>query len=315
MKKGLGRGLNALLDGVTSAGQVRDAQAQSLAAEPTTASAIVSGNSILVDIRNVEPNPTQPRQFFDDDALVELAESIKTFGIVQPLLVKDNGGGHYIIIAGERRYRAARLAKLSQIPVIIKEYTEIESLQVALIENIQRQDLTPIEEANCFKRLMDDFFFSADDIAAKLGKNKHSIISALHLLELAPRVQELAAEGKLTASHAKILLSVEDPGLQASCAEKIVQDGLSVRASEAMISQVLKIAAKQETEEAEGTNAQTRDNLRHSMATAYRSAENELQRILGSNVHIRPGKKSSKIEIEYYSNADLERILDIFKKL
>jgi len=298
MKKGLGRGLNALLDN-------RE--------ETTTPEATTQGVTML-DIRLLEPNIKQPRQYFDEAALEELAASIKSYGIIQPLLVKESGG-YYTIIAGERRYRAARLAHLTEVPVVIKEYTAMDELQVALIENIQRQDLTPIEEAQCYARLMEEFFFSAEDIGQKLGKSKHAIAGALQLLKLSPAAQAFAVTGELTASHAKILLSVEDPGLQASCAEKIVQDGLSVRASEAMISQVLKIAAKQETEEAEGTNAQTRDNLRHSMATAYRSAENELQRILGSNVHIRPGKKSSKIEIEYYSNADLERILDIFKKL
>ena len=274
-----------------------------------------TGGSIFVDIRNVEPNQSQPRQYFDDAALAELAESIKAFGIVQPLLVKDNGG-QYTIIAGERRYRAARIAKLTEVPVIIKEYTEIESLQVALIENIQRQDLTPIEEANCFKRLMVDFFFSADDIAIKLGKSKHAIIGALHLLELTPRAQELAAEGKLTASHAKPLLSVEDPDMQAACAERIVQEGLSVRAAETMIAQVLKAAAKQ-AEESSAQDIQPLEDsaLKSSRDAAYRNAEAELQRILGSNVHIRTGKKSNKIEIEYYSVADLERILDIFNKL
>jgi len=308
MKKPLGRGLGALLGGAQAAENV-DSRVGAAAIVSEGLPPAATGGALMVDIRKVEPNPTQPRQYFNEDALEELAESMKTFGIVQPLLVTDNGG-HYTIIAGERRYRAARLAKLAEVPVIIKDYTEMEILQVALLENIQRQDLTSIEEANCYKRLMDDFFFSADDIAGKLGKNKHAVISALHLLELTPSVQALAAEGKLTASHAKVLLSVEDPELQAVCADKIVEQGLSVRGAETMVQMALKMAAKKAAE------AQEKPDIPQENATyAYRQAENELKDLLGSQVHIRPGKKKSKIEIEYYTHGDLERILGIFKTL
>ena len=311
MKKGLGRGIGALLDGVASAKPiVEEVQANS----SDDSSKQPAGGTLMVDIRKVEPNPAQPRRFFDEDALAELAESIKNLGIIQPLVVRDNGG-HYTIIAGERRYRAARLAKLAEVPVIVKEYSEIETLQAAIIENIQREDLTPIEEAVSYKRLMEEFFFSADDIATKLGRSKHAVISALHLLELAPRAQELAALGKITASHAKALLSVEDAGLQAQCAEKIAEEQLSVRASEAMIAQVLKLAAKGEAEKAAMEEEVADVAAAENVKAAYRRAESELERVLGSQVHIRPGKKSSKIEIEYYSNEDLDRILDIFKKM
>ena len=309
MKKPLGRGLGALLGGVAAAENNNENRVYMDGSQDSASTAV--GSALMVDIRRVEPNPTQPRQYFNEDALAELAESMKTFGIVQPLLVTDNGG-HYTIIAGERRYRAARLAKLPEVPVIIKDYTEMEILQVALIENIQRQDLTSIEEANCYKRLMDDFFFSAEDIAGKLGKNKHAVISALHLLELSPDVQEFAAEGKLTASHAKVLLSVEDPELQSICAEKIVEQGLSVRGAEAMVQLALKMAAKKAAEETEKADTEHQAQL-ESVTQAYRRAESELRSVLGSQVHIRPGKKKSKIEIEYYNNEDLDRILGIFK--
>jgi len=318
MKKGLGRGLNALIDGVNTAGQAReeenqaaDAQNSNVAVQP-----MPTGGALIVDIRKVEPNKSQPRQYFDEDSLAELAESIKTLGIIQPILVNDNGG-HYTIIAGERRYRAARLAQLTEVPVIVKEYTEMEVLQASIIENIQRQDLTPLEEANSYKRLMDEFFFSAEDIATKLGKSKHAVISALHILELSPRAQELAAQGKITASHAKALLSVEDAELQAVCAEKIVQDGLSVRAAESMIAQELKAAAKSANaaEDEDSSDENTDPTLQENATYAYRRAEYELKRVLGSQVYIRPGKKSSKIEIEYYTTEDLDRILGIFKKL
>jgi len=311
MKKGLGRGIGALLDGVASAKPIVE---EVPANSNDDSSKQPAGGTLMVDIRKVEPNPAQPRRFFDEDALAELAESIKNLGIIQPLVVRDNGG-HYTIIAGERRYRAARLAKLAEVPVIVKEYSEIETLQAAIIENIQREDLTPIEEAVSYKRLMEEFFFSADDIATKLGRSKHAVISALHLLELAPRAQELAALGKITASHAKALLSVEDAGLQAQCAEKIAEEQLSVRASEAMIAQVLKLAAKGEAEKAAMEEEVADVAAAENVKAAYRRAESELERVLGSQVHIRPGKKSSKIEIEYYSNEDLDRILDIFKKM
>jgi ParB family chromosome partitioning protein len=296
-KSGLGKGLGALISGVQSAA---DRQ------EETTIAAPADSGVLMVDIRKVEPNPTQPRQFFDEEALDELAESMQSFGIVQPLLVTAEGG-KYMIIAGERRYRAARKAQIKEIPVIVKDYTAMEILQVALIENIQRQDLTSIEEATCYKRLMDDFFFSPDDVAGKLGKSKHSVISALHLLELTPRAQQLASEGKLTASHAKVLLNVEDEELQAACAEKIAEVGLSVREADTMVAAALKLAAKKAAPPAEPLDEQTEK--------AYRQAETEIKGVLGSQVHIIPGKKRSKIEIEYYSADDLERILGLLRRL
>ncbi|MCL2577994.1 MAG: ParB/RepB/Spo0J family partition protein [Defluviitaleaceae bacterium] len=310
-KSGLGKGLGALISGVQSAAvkeeEKKDVGVNSSAETENAASSGV----LMVDIRKVEPNPTQPRQYFDEEALDELAESMKTFGIVQPLLVTDENG-HYTIIAGERRYRAARKALLTEIPVIVKDYTEMEILQVALIENIQRQDLTSIEEATCYKRLMDDFFFSPDDVAGKLGKSKHAVISALHLLELTPRAQELASEGKLTASHAKVLLNVEDEELQALCAEKIAETSLSVRESEAMVNSVLKAAAKKAAQE-QITAEEKNEN--ENAEKAFRRAETELKHVLGSQVHIIPGKKRSKIEIEYYSTEDLERLLALFRRL
>jgi len=304
-KAGLGKGLNALISGV-QAGATQQKEAF-LEAEN-----IFAANGVLiVDIRKVEPNPTQPRQFFDEDALEELAESMKTFGIVQPLLVSEEDG-KYMIIAGERRYRAARKAQLTEVPVIVKNYTEMEILQVALIENIQRQDLTSIEEATCYKRLMDDFFFSPEDVAVKLGKSKHAVISALHLLELVPRAQELASEGKLTASHAKVLLNVEDEELQSACAEKIAQAALSVRESEIMINAALKSAAKKVAQEEIPAEEK---NIAENIQKEFRRTETELKHLLGSQVHILPGKKRSKIEIEYYSADDLERLLSLFRRL
>ena len=319
-KSGLGKGLGALISGVQTGAVSREEQ--DTAPSDGTQKAQGSGAGVLmVDIRKVEPNPGQPRQYFDEDALSELAESMKTFGIVQPLLVTDSGG-HYSIIAGERRYRAARIAKLTEVPVIIKDYTEMEILQVALIENIQRQDLTSIEEATCYKRLMDDFFFSAEDVAGKLGKSKHAVISALHLLELAPKAQELASQGKLTASHAKVLLMVEEEELQTEYAKEIAETGLSVRESEVMINARLKELKRKAMLEAAAKSLEEQNEAQkqalaaqESQVAAYRNAESELKQVLGSKVNILPGKKKSKIEIEYYSADDLERILGLLRRV
>jgi len=289
MKSGLGRGLNALLDASTK--------------QEDKSEGFQPAGILTVDIRKIEPNPTQPRQYFDEGTLEELAESMKAYGVISPLVVKDMGG-HYSIIAGERRYRAARIAKLTEVPVIVKDYSDGDILQVALIENIQRQDLTPIEEAQCYKRLMEDFFFSTEDIAIKVGKSKHAVISALHLLELGPRAQALAGEGKLTASHAKVLLSVEDNELQGACADAIVEEGLSVRGAEALVETALKDAAKPEPKKKEAE-----PKVPEEVIYAYRRAEDDLQKALGSKVCIRPGKKKGRIEIEYYSPDELDRLL------
>jgi len=295
MKSGLGRGLNALLDASSKQGENHAGE-----------SGLPAG-TMMVDIRKLEPNKDQPRQYFDEAALEELAESMKSFGVISPLLVKDNGGV-YSIIAGERRYRAARIAKLKEVPVIVKDYSDGDILQVALIENIQRQDLTLIEEAQCYKRLMDDFFFSTDDIATKVGKNKHAVISALHLLELDPRAQALAGAGKLTASHAKVLLAIEDGDLQAMCADAIVEEGLSVRGAEALVATALKDAERPEPQDKE------QEEISEEVIQAYRRAEDDLKRVLGSKVNIRPGKKKGKIEIEYYSPDELDRLLLLLGK-
>ncbi|MCL2499332.1 MAG: ParB/RepB/Spo0J family partition protein [Defluviitaleaceae bacterium] len=289
-KKGLGRGLDALLDNPNIE-----------QTETNTPETPLSGVS-MVDIRLVEPNEKQPRQYFDDTALEELAASMKNFGIIQPLLVKQSGG-YYTIIAGERRYRAARMAQLTEVPVVIKEYTAMDELQVALIENIQRQDLTPIEEAQCYTRLMDEYFFSAEDIARQVGKNKHAVTNALHLLKLSPAAQEFAVTGDLTASHAKVLLAVENQKLQAKLAKRIVEEGLSVRNAENAVAAALREAERESIE----------DPISEAVLQAYRTAEIDLKHALGAKVSIRPGKKKGRIEIEYYSPNELERLLQLLR--
>lgn len=307
MKKGLGKGLGALLDLETDEPGLQPAAAETSPAQTTQTDAVSKGGVLNVDIRKIEPNRQQPRQYFDEESLKELAESIKSFGVIQPLIVKDCGS-HYAIIAGERRFRAARMAKLTELPVIIKDYSEMETLQIALIENIQRQDLTPIEEAACYKRLIEDFFFSPEDIAEKIGKSKYAVTSAVHLLELDARVQQLVAEGRLTASHARVLLTVKDGDLQYECAQKAAEEGLSVRGTETAIAAAQKAAAashKQKKTEEPSLEA----------LTAFRHAEDELKTLFGAKVNIHHGKKKGKIEIEYYSQDELDRLLCLFKTL
>jgi ParB family chromosome partitioning protein len=285
VKKGLGRGLGALLD--------NEREEKKLPAANT--------GVIDIDIRKLEPNRQQPRQYFSEESLAEMAESIHTYGIIQPLIVKKTGD-FYQIIAGERRYRAARMAKLETVPAIVKDYSDIDILQIALIENIQRQDLTPIEEAACYRRLMDDYFFSLEDISLKVGKNKHAIGNMLCLLELDGRVQALAAENQLTASHGRVLLAVKDGDTQLGVARQIIENDLSVRQTEILIKNTVKEAPiKMETPE--------------DVAAAYRRTEDDLKKLLGSKVTIRPGKKKGRIEIEYYSNDELDRLVSMIKRM
>lgn len=296
MKKGLGRGLSALLDySATNA----ESEGQEFSQESA------SNGVTQIDIRLIEPNRQQPRQYFDQEALAELAESIQTFGIIQPLIVKDCGG-HYAIIAGERRFRAARLAKLETVPAIVKDYSEMETLQIALIENIQRQDLTPIEEASCYKRLVEDFFFTQEDIAQKIGKNRTAVSNIVRLLDLDNRVQELVSVGKLTASHARVLLQIRDVETQYACAEQIAEEGLSVRDTEKLVTSLSKAETRQTDEKKPADQTEQ---------AVYRKVEDELKSLLGAKVNIHPGKKRGKIEIEYYSTEELDRLLCLFKRL
>ena len=302
-RKSLGKGLGALLS--INEEEVEEINAASEASKKEPGS--LSSGTAYIDIRKIEPNRSQPRQFFDEASLSELAESIKNYGVIQPLILKDNGG-YYSIIAGERRFRAARLANLESVPAIIKDYTELETLQVALIENIQRQDLTPIEEALCYKRLMEDFFFSQEDIAAKMGKNRTAISNSIRLLDLDSRVQELIAAGRLTVSHARVLLAVKDEDTQFAAAEQIAEEDLSVRAAENFVT-ALMTAPKEKEEAAEEQITPAAENVN----AVYRQIEDELKTLFGVKVNIMQGKKKGKIEIEYYSPEELDRLIGMLK--
>jgi ParB family chromosome partitioning protein len=272
--KGLGKGLGALI----STEQVQSVDDSSV---------------VEVNIEDIAPNKNQPRKYFDDELIQELSGSIKEFGIIQPLILKDEGN-YYTIIAGERRWRAARLAGLHNIPAIIKDYTELEIIQIALIENIQRQDLNPIEEALCYKRLIDGYFFSVDELSNKVSKSKNSIYTLISLLNLDDIVQNFIISGELSISHARLLLSLDDTTKQRDMAEMIVKSDLSVReVNDILSSRNTKVEVK-------------RDNR-----NVYKETEMELKSLLGSKVNIKDKNNKGKLEIEYSSKEELERIIEL----
>ena len=216
-KSGLGRGLGALIDNDVKEENITD-----------------KNGIIEVDINKIEPDENQPRSKFDNESLNELAESIKNLGIVNPIIAKKNGE-FYKIITGERRWRAARIAGSKTVPVIVKEYDELETIEVALIENVQREDLNPIEEALTYRRLSEEFNLSQEEISKKIGKSRTVVTNAMRLLKLDQRVQNFLSEGKISAGHARTLLGIENHDVQFETAEKIIDDGISVRETEELV--------------------------------------------------------------------------------
>lgn len=288
-KKGLGKGLDSLI-----AKKVPDI---------AVATDDVSRETLL-NINQVEPNPNQPRKRFNEDKLQELADSIKVHGIIQPLVVQKEGD-RYIIIAGERRWRAARLAGVKEVPVVIRDFTEQELYEVALIENIQRQDLDPIEEANAYSNLIKEHHLTQDEVAERVSKSRVTITNSLRLLKLDPRVQQMVIDELLTGGHARALISIENPEEQFKLANQIFDEKLNVRQTEKLVKKVLHPKAVI-TEEPENEADEA----------IYRDIEENLKTIIGSKVKItrKPGGKGN-IEIEYYSTDELDRILDLLRSV
>ena len=255
-----------------------------------------------LDIHQIEPNRKQPRKHFDETALEELAASLKHYGMIQPVVVKKNKEGFYELIAGERRWRAAKIAGMKVIPAVVKRWEEAESFEAALVENVQREDLNPMEEAQSYRRLQEEFGFNQEQIADKVGKSRPAIANALRLLQLDERVQNFVAEQKLSSGHARALLPIQDGEVQFLLAEQIIEECLSVRTVEALVKKQLEpIAAKPAA--AAGQKA------------AYWKIEEELKGIFATKVKISKQKNKGKIEIEYYSDEDLDRLLLLMKKL
>lgn len=297
-KKGLGAkglGINALINT-----ELEDMEI-SKPAKKKTEEAVLE-----LELDLIEPNRKQPRKYFDETALEELAASLKAYGMIQPIVVKKTGD-YYEIIAGERRWRAAKIAGMTKVPVVIKKWEEGEAFEAALVENLQREDLNPMEEAESYQRLQEEFGMSQEKIAEKVGKSRSAITNSLRLLQLDPRVRNFVVENKLTGGHARTLLPITDGDAQFELAEYIIDEGLSVRAVEALVKAQLQKAEKPAEKEEEVSKADERE---------YRAIEDDLKSLFSTKVKLKPlGKRNKgKIEIEYYSNEDLERLLALLKK-
>lgn len=255
-----------------------------------------AGKELLIRISDIEPNKEQPRKKFDEDALNELAESIKQYGIIQPIVVTKPKNGFYEIIAGERRWRAAKLAGLKEVPVIIKDYSDIEIVEIALIENIQRENLNPIEEAIAYKRLLTEFNLKQDEVAERVSKSRVAITNSMRLLNLDERVQEILINEMISMGHARALLGIEDGDEQYNLAMRVFDEKLSVRDIEKIVK------AKNNKKKVEKPKEKE---------VLYQDLEEKLKSIFGTKVTINNKGNKGKIEIEYYSKEDLERIYDL----
>ncbi len=277
IKKGLGKGLGALITSADSENTgVREMR-----------------------INEIEPNAGQPRKYFNDDKLAQLAESIKLHGIVQPLIVKREEDT-YKIVAGERRWRAARIAGLETVPVIIKDLSSKQVMEIALIENIQREDLNPIEEAEAYERLISEFGMTQEDISLAVGRSRPAIANSVRLLTLQDKLKSLVINGDLSSGHARALLSIEDNALQIKASEEIINKGLNVRETEKLVKRVLSKKEKRATKK---------------LDEEYLAIEDRFREIFGTKVRIVRSNKSGKIMIEYYSMDELERIVELIESL
>jgi len=261
----------------------------------------------MVNINLIDTNQSQPRSNFDEAALQELAESIKTYGVIEPLIVTKNGN-RYDLIAGERRYRASRLAGLKTVPVVIKDYTKDQVFAVALIENIQRQDLNPIEEALAYQKLIEDYQLKQDELATKISKSRTVITNTMRLLKLPKEVQEMVINGEISNGHARALLALSSGKKQIEIANKIVKEELSVRDVEKLVKEISDEKKKDDKKE------KKKEHLKEELDLAYQKYETELTSSLGAKTLIkRKNKDKGKIEIEYNSLDELERIYELLK--
>ncbi len=291
--RGLGKGLDSLIpDAVGEAKVKKEAEVKAPVKEEKKEA------ETIVKITMVEPNRKQPRKNFDEDALQELSDSIKQFGLIQPILVQDRKY-HYEIIAGERRWRAAKMAGLKEVPVIIRDYTEQEIMEISLIENIQREDLNPIEEAQAYKRLLTEFNLKQDEVAERVSKSRAAVTNSIRLLKLDDRVQQMVIDDMISTGHARALLAVEDHEEQYMLAQKIFDEKLNVRDVEKLVKNLHK-PVKQKKEEDK------------TMDAIYQDIENKLKQKLSTKVIVTSkGEGAGKIEIEFYNHEDLDRLLEM----
>ena len=259
-----------------------------------------------IRVSEIARNPNQPRKYFDPEAIAQLAESIRQYGVLVPAIVReDKVQGNYEIIAGERRWRAAKLAGLKEVPVIIREYTRQQTMEIALIENVQREDLNPIEEAKAYQRLIQEFELKQGEIAARVGKSRVTITNSMRLLKLDERVQEMLIQNQITGGHARALLTVEDGELQYKLAGKIIAENLSVRE----IEKIVKSLSKKK-------NPKEKNVEDESLALIFRDLEERMKSAMGTKVSInRKDKNKGRVEIEYYSESELERIVELIESI
>lgn len=292
----LGKGLDSLIPDNKSA---KTPKTENMKAEET---AELKSGEQMMKINMVEPNRDQPRRNFEEDALLELADSIKQYGVLQPLIVRKRND-YYEIIAGERRWRAAKMAGVKEVPVIIKEYNEQEILEIALIENIQRENLNPIEEAMAFKKLLEEFNLKQDEVAERVSKSRTAVTNSMRLLKLDQRVQQMIIDDMISTGHARALLAIDDPEQQYALANKIFDEKLSVRETEKLIKEIKNPKKPKEKKAVEN-------------AFIYEDIEDKMKQVLGTKVHVASkGKGKGKIEIEYYSDKELERMFDMIMSI
>lgn len=292
----LGKGLDSLIPDNKSA---KTPKTENKKAEET---AELKSGEQMMKINMVEPNRDQPRRNFEEDALLELADSIKQYGVLQPLIVRKRND-YYEIIAGERRWRAAKMAGVKEVPVIIKEYNEQEILEIALIENIQRENLNPIEEAMAFKKLLEEFNLKQDEVAERVSKSRTAVTNSMRLLKLDQRVQQMIIDDMISTGHARALLAIDDPEQQYALANKIFDEKLSVRETEKLIKEIKNPKKPKEKKGVEN-------------AFIYEDIEDKMKQVLGTKVHVASkGKGKGKIEIEYYSDKELERMFDMIMSI
>ena len=309
-RTGLGKGLGAIFgdEVMESAAEEQEAkhQAKSKSAQEPEKKEEENdiGKELMVKVTAIEPNREQPRKDFNEEAMEELAESMKVYGVLQPLLVQKKGD-YYEIIAGERRWRAAKLAGLKEVPVVIREYTKQQTMEIALIENVQREDLNPIEEAKAYQRLIQEFELKQEEIAARVGKNRVTITNSMRLLKLDELVQDLLIQNQITGGHARALLSVEDGQLQYELAGKIIAENLSVRETEKLVKSLSK-----------KKNPKEKKVEDESLTLIFRDLEERMKSAMGTKVSInRKDKNKGRVEIEYYSESELERIVELIESI
>ena len=307
-KKGLGKGLGAIFgeDVVKENKEETEKKAKAKAEAKAAEEMDEKGRILMLKLDLVQPNKEQPRKTFDEEKINELAESIKNYGVLQPLLVQKNDS-FYEIIAGERRWRAAKAAGLKEVPAVLKECSKQEAMEIPLIENVQRADLNPIEEALGYRQLIDEFGLTQEEIAVRVAKSRTAITNTMRLLKLDEQIQNMLVQGVITSGHARALLSLEDTQMQLKAAKEILDKKLSVRETERLVKRLQKEASGEKKEE------KKKDET---LALIYQDLEDRMKSVMGTKVSIHnKDKNKGRIEIEYYSEAELERIVEMIESI